>query len=73
MFNNRDSGLNTKYIVVSLTCKLSTYEVDELPGVVGQGNDGDNSRIPYGVYPCCKKSLSTQLNNICIKLKKLHT
>jgi hypothetical protein len=25
------------------------------------------------VYPCCDKSLSTQLSNICIKLEKLHT
>jgi hypothetical protein len=72
MFYNRDSGLNTKYIVVSLTCELSTYGVDGSPGVVGQGNDsGDGT--PYGVYPCCKKSLSTWLSNICIKLEKLHT
>jgi hypothetical protein len=35
MFNNQDSGLNIKYIVVSLTCELSTYGVDGSLGVVG--------------------------------------
>jgi hypothetical protein len=35
MFNNRDSVLNTKYIVVSLTCELSTCGVDGSLGVVG--------------------------------------
>jgi hypothetical protein len=35
MFKNRDYGLNTKYIVVSLTCVLSTCGVDGSPGVVG--------------------------------------
>jgi hypothetical protein len=35
MFNNRDSGLNIKYIVVSLTYELSTYGVDGSSGVVG--------------------------------------
>jgi hypothetical protein len=29
---------------------------------------GDNR--PYGVYPCCMKSLVTQLSNIIIKFKK---
>jgi hypothetical protein len=72
MFNNRDSGLNTKYIVVSVTCELSTYGVDGSPGVVGRGND-NGGYAPYGVYPCCKKSLSTRLSNICIILEKLHT
>jgi hypothetical protein len=72
MFHNRDSALNTKYIVVSPTCELSTCGVNRSPGVVGQGNDGGGG-TPYGVYPCCKKSLSTWLNNICIKLKKLRT
>jgi hypothetical protein len=37
--------------------------------VVGQGN-GSGSGAPYEVYPCCKKSLGTQLSNICIKLEK---
>jgi hypothetical protein len=46
--------------------------VDGSPGVVGRGNDG-GSGAPYGVYPCCKKSLGTQLSNICINLEKLHT
>jgi hypothetical protein len=41
--------------------------------VVGQGNDGGGGGALYGVYPCCKKSLGTQLSNIFIKLKKLHT
>jgi hypothetical protein len=63
--------MNTKYIVVSLTCELSTCGVDGSHGVVGRGNGGGN--IPYGVYPCCKKSLSTQLSNICINLDKFHT
>jgi hypothetical protein len=72
MFNNRDFGLNTKYIVVSLTCEQSTYGVDGSPRVVGRGND-DGGGAPYGVYPFCNKSLSTRLSNICIKLKKLHT
>jgi hypothetical protein len=40
--------------------------------VVGRGNDGGDG-TPYGVYPCCKKSLGTELNNIFIKLEKLHT
>jgi hypothetical protein len=73
MFNNQDFGLNTKYIVVSLTCILSTCGVDGSPSVVGRGNDGGGDGIPYGVYPFCKKSLSMQLSNICIKLEKLHT
>jgi hypothetical protein len=30
---------------------------------------GGDSR-PYGVYPCCMKSLVTQLSNIIIKFKK---
>jgi hypothetical protein len=72
MFNNRDSGLNIKYIVVSLTCKLSTCGVDGSSGVVGRGND-DGGDTPYGVYPCCNKSLSMRLSNVCIKLEKLHT
>jgi hypothetical protein len=72
MFNNRDSGLNTKYIVVSLTYELLTCGVDGSPGVVGRGNNGSGS-IPYRVYTCCNKSLSMQLSNICIKLEKLHT
>jgi hypothetical protein len=55
-----------------LTCELSTCGVDGSPGVVGQGNDGGGG-TPYGVYPCCEKSLGTQLINICMKLKKLHT
>jgi hypothetical protein len=55
MFNNRDSSLNTKYIVVSLTCELSTCGVDGSPGVVGQGNNGGGD-APYGVYPSCYKS-----------------
>jgi hypothetical protein len=38
--------------------------------VVGRGNDGGT---PYRVYPCYKKSLGTQLSNIYIELKKLHT
>jgi hypothetical protein len=46
--------------------------VDGSSGVVGRGNDG-GSGAPYGVYPCCKKSLGTQLSNICINLEKLHT
>jgi hypothetical protein len=46
-------------------------EVDGSPGVVGRGSGGDGA--PYGVYHFCKKSLSTQLSNICIKLEKLHT
>jgi hypothetical protein len=41
--------------------------VDGSLGVVGRGN-GSSGR-PYGVYPCCKKSLVTQLSNIVIKLK----
>jgi hypothetical protein len=72
MFNNRDFGLNTKYIVDGLTCELSTCGVDGSPGVVERGNDGGGD-APYRVYPCYKKSLSTRLSNICIKLKKLHT
>jgi hypothetical protein len=72
MFSNRDSGLNTKYIVVSLTCELSTYGVDGSPGVVGRQNDGGGG-TPYRVYPCCDKSLSMRLSNICINLEKLHT
>jgi hypothetical protein len=40
MFNNRDSGFNTKYIIVLLTCELSTRGVDGSPGVVGRENDG---------------------------------
>jgi hypothetical protein len=72
MFNNRDSALNIKYIIVLPTCELSTCGVDGLPGVVGRGNDGSGG-APYRVYPCYKKLLSTWLSNICIKLKKLHT
>jgi hypothetical protein len=72
MFNNRDSNLNTKYIVVSLTCELSTCGVDGSPSVVGRENDDDGG-IPCGLYPCCKKSLSMQLSNICIKLEKLYS
>jgi hypothetical protein len=45
--------------------------VDGLPGVVGRGNGSGGG--PYRVYPCCKKSLVTQVSNIVIKLKKLHT
>jgi hypothetical protein len=70
MFNNRYSSLNTKYIVVSLTCELSTCGVNGSPGVVGRGNDGGSGSL-YGVYPCCKNSLSTRLSNICIKLEKI--
>jgi hypothetical protein len=44
---------------------------DGSSGVVGQGNG--SSGTSYGVCPCCKKSLGTQLSNICIKLEKLHT
>jgi hypothetical protein len=40
--------------------------------VVARGNDNVGGG-PYGVYPCCKKSLVTHLNNIIIKLEKLHT
>jgi hypothetical protein len=54
-----------------LTYELSTCEIDGSPGVVGRGNDGGGG-APYGVYHCCKKSLGTQLSNICIKLEKLH-
>jgi hypothetical protein len=72
MFNNRDSGLNTKYTVVSLTCELSTCGVDGSPSVIGRENDGGDDTL-YGVYHCCKKSLSIRLSNICIKLGKLHT
>jgi hypothetical protein len=71
MFNNRDSVSNTKYIVVSLTCELSTYGVDGSLGEVGRGNNGGGG-IPYGVYPCCKKLLSMQLSIICLKLEKMH-
>jgi hypothetical protein len=39
--------------------------------VVGRGNGGGGG--PYRVYPCCNKSLVMQLNNIVIKLEKLHT
>jgi hypothetical protein len=46
--------------------------VDGSPDVVGRGNGGDGGLL-YGVYPCCKNSLGTQLNNIFIKLEKLHT
>jgi hypothetical protein len=49
---------------------MSTCGVDGLPGVVGRENGGGGT--PYGVYPCYKKSLGTQLSNICIKLEKLH-
>jgi hypothetical protein len=45
--------------------------VDGSSSVVGRGNDG--GATPYGVYRCCKKSLGTQLSNIFIKFKKLHT
>jgi hypothetical protein len=44
--------------------------VDGSPGVMGRGNGGDTS---YGVYPCCKKLLGTQLSNIFINLEKLRT
>jgi hypothetical protein len=47
--------------------------VDGSPDVVGRGNGGNGGGGPYGVYPCCKKSLVTQLSNIVIKLEKLHT
>jgi hypothetical protein len=46
--------------------------VDESLGAVGRGNDGGGGAL-YRVYPCCKNSLDTQLSNIFIKLKKLHT
>jgi hypothetical protein len=39
--------------------------------VVGCGNSGGGR--PYGVYPCCKMLLVTQLSNNVIKLEKLHT
>jgi hypothetical protein len=42
--------------------------VDGSPGVVGRGNGGGGGGL-YKVYPCCKKSLGTQLSNIIIKLK----
>jgi hypothetical protein len=71
MFNNRDSYLNTK-IVVLLTCELSTCGLDGSPSVVGQEND-NGCDAPYGVYPCCKKLLSMRLSNICMKLEKLHS
>jgi hypothetical protein len=72
MLNNRDSGLNTKYIVVSLTCEHLTCGVDGSLNVVGRGNNGGGG-APYRVYPCFKKSLSTRLSNICMKLEKLYT
>jgi hypothetical protein len=72
MFNNQDSDLNTKYIVVSLTCEMSTCGVDGSSGVVGRGNDSGGG-ASYRVYSYCKKLLSTQLSNICIKLEKIHT
>jgi hypothetical protein len=46
--------------------------VDGSPDVVGQGKGGGGG-ASYGVYPCCKKSLGTQLSNIFIKLQNLHT
>jgi hypothetical protein len=52
--------------------ELLTCGLDGSPGVVGRGNNGGGG-APYGVYPCCKKLLVTQLSNICIKLEKLHT
>jgi hypothetical protein len=42
--------------------------VDGSLGVVERGNGGGGD-ASYRVYPCCKKSLGTQLSNICIKLK----
>jgi hypothetical protein len=36
--------------------------------VVGRGN-GVGGGAPYKVYPCCNKSLGTQLSNIFIKLE----
>jgi hypothetical protein len=47
---------------------MSMCGVDGSPGVVGRGNSGGGGGL-YKVYPCCKKSLGTQLSNIIIKLK----
>jgi hypothetical protein len=41
--------------------------VDGSSDVMGRGNGGGGA--PYGVYPCCKKLLGTQLRNICIKME----
>jgi hypothetical protein len=70
MFNNRDSALNIKYIIVLPTCELSTCGVDGSPGVVGREKRWQRRRTVQSL-PLLQEVVKYMVKQYLYKIEKI--